>query len=380
MFLGTGSAADLSGDVYAAFGELSVPFTDKIQMQLAARYEDYGGQTGSTFNPKAAIRWQVTDWLAFRGSAGSTFRGPPLTQLVTSSVTALSFIAGSFRAIDIFGNPSLAPEKANTYSVGAIVNLGRFKGTVDWWRFDFSNPIVAEPSGAMVATMFPANSPVNCGNPAFAGLQARFTFQGACGVSAISRVRTLYVNGPSVETSGVDVQGDYDFGDFLDGRLKFGGGLTYTIDYKTDAFTVGGVSVQPAYDAAGLLNYQLSATSLPQLKGQVYIEYTNGPHNLRWTTKYIGDYHDQRADVAGAGIVAVNPVSGQVISRGSTIAASWTHNVDYRLLLPQETTLTIGIENLFDQDPSFARLDLNYDPFTGDPLGRTIKVGLKKKF
>jgi len=380
MFLGTGSEADLSGDVYAGFGELSVPFTDSLQLQLAARYEDYGGQTGSTFNPKGALRWQVTDWLAFRGSAGSTFRGPPLTQLVNNSVTALSFIAGSFRAIDIFGNPNLAPEKANTYSLGAIFNFGKLKGTIDWWRFDFNNPIVAEPSGAMVATMFPGNSSVNCGVAAFAGLQARFSFQGACGVAAIARVRTLYVNGPSVQTSGVDAQGDYDFGDFLSGRLKVGGGLTYTLEYKTDAFSVGGVSVQPAYDAAGLLNYQLAATSLPQLKGQAYVEYTNGPHNLRWTVKYVSDYHDQRADVPGAGIVAVNAVSGQVITAGSTIRATWTHNLDYRLLLPSNTTLTVGVENIFDQDPAFARLDLNYDPFTGDPLGRTIKVGLKKKF
>ena len=60
------------------------------------------------------------------------------------------------------------------------------------------------------ATGVPGNSPVNCGNPAFAQLQARFTFQGACGVSTISRVRTQTVNGSDVKTSGVDFLVNYD--------------------------------------------------------------------------------------------------------------------------------------------------------------------------
>jgi iron complex outermembrane receptor protein len=42
--------------------------------------------------------------------------------------------------------------------------------------------------------------------------------------------------------------------------------------------------------------------------------------------------------------------------------------------------VTLAITNIFDKDPSYARLDLGYDPFTGDPLGRTYKVGLRKKF
>ena len=170
LFLGTGTTADLNDKVFATFGELQIPVTDRFDIQAAARYEDYGGLTGSTFNPKISARYQLTHWLAVRGSAGSTFRGPPLTQLVPNSVTALSFIAGSFRAIDIVGNPNLKPEKANTYSAGAIFDFGRFKGTVDYWRYDISNPIAAEPSRSIVATMFPGNSPVNCGNPAQNGL------------------------------------------------------------------------------------------------------------------------------------------------------------------------------------------------------------------
>jgi iron complex outermembrane receptor protein len=33
-----------------------------------------------------------------------------------------------------------------------------------------------------------------------------------------------------------------------------------------------------------------------------------------------------------------------------------------------------------DEEPPFARLDLNYDPFTHNPLGRTFKLGVVHKF
>jgi len=381
MFLGGGMNADLSSDVYALFGELSVPVTEAIQVQLAARYEDYGGEVGSTFNPKASVRWQLTDWFALRGSAGTTFRGPPLTQLDESSVTALSFIAGAFRAIDIFGNSELEPETAKTYSVGGIFDIAdRFTATVDWWQFDFENPIIAEPSASIVSTMFPGNSPVNCDNPAFAGLQSRFTFQSGCGVTSIARVRTMWVNGPGVKTSGVDLLADYEVGEFFGGEIKVGGTATYTIEYKVEPFQVEGVQVEKAFDAVGLLNYQLGPTSLPQWKGSVYAEFETGPHNVRWTLNYIDSYRDQRADNILSGPFGPNPVTGQRITTGETIDSYITHNLTYRALLPWDTTFVLSVDNVFDQEPPFARLDLNYDPFTGSALGRTIKVAVTKRF
>mgnify|MGYP002648992598 CR=1 FL=1 len=45
-----------------------------------------------------------------------------------------------------------------------------------------------------------------------------------------------------------------------------------------------------------------------------------------------------------------------------------------------DTQLTASVQNVTDRDPPFARLDLNYDPFTGNPLGRVYKVGLRQKF
>ena len=388
-FLGTGSESSLSSDAYAVFGELAVPVTDDFQLQLAARYEDYGGDVGSTFDPKISARWQVTDWIALRGSAGTTFRGPPQTSLATGSVTALSFIGGSFRAIDIFGNPNLEPESAKTYSLGFIVKAGGLKASVDWWKFDFENPIIAEPSASIVSAMFGAGSNANCGNPAYAGLLSRFNLSAACAsvanpLTLINRVRTQVVNGPAVSTSGYDFLVDYDFGEVLGGDLRLGSSITYTSEYKVDAFVVEGITVQTAFDAVGLLNYQLGPTSLPQLKGSAFVEYTRGPHNIRWTINYIDEYEDQRTTPFTAPVTYLNPTTGVsttvTIPAGKTIEKFVTHELDYRVLLPWNTTVVASIDNVFDEDPPFARLDLNYDPFTASGLGRTWKLSVTKKF
>jgi iron complex outermembrane recepter protein len=40
----------------------------------------------------------------------------------------------------------------------------------------------------------------------------------------------------------------------------------------------------------------------------------------------------------------------------------------------------VSVTNLTDEDPPFARLDLNYDPFTHNGIGRTVKFSLTKRF
>jgi iron complex outermembrane receptor protein len=380
VFLGVGTSNDLDRSVYALFTELQLPVTEDFNVQLAARYEDYGGAVGSTFDPKISARWQINDYIALRGSAGSTFRGPPLIQLAPSQVTALSFIAGAFRAVDIGGNPNLEPESAQTYSAGVILDVGGFKGSVDYYRFDFENPIEAEALGGLVSALFPTGAPSNCGNPAYAAIEARFTFNGPCAAANIGRVQTFYTNTAPVKTSGVDFLGEYDFGDRFGGELSVGASATYVIEYKVAAQSLGGIVTQPAFEAVGFLNYQTTAYPLPQIKGSGYVEYERGDHNLRLTVNYMDEYEDQRTAPFAAGAfrdTAGNPVTNP---NGKVIDSFITADLSYRALLPYDVTLTATVDNITDEDPPFARLDLSYDPFTANALGRTFKLGLRKQF
>ena len=56
------------------------------------------------------------------------------------------------------------------------------------------------------------------------------------------------------------------------------------------------------------------------------------------------------------------------------------HDVTWRWTMDEDLTLTATVFNLFDRDPSAARLEPSYDPFIGNPLGRTFKVGVRKSF
>lgn len=378
VFLGVATPQDLTSDIFAGFTEFNLPITDTITAQLAARYEDYGGEVGSTFNPKVSVRWQATEMLAFRASAGSTFRGPPDSQLANNNVTSLQQIAGSFRAVDIGGNPSLDPEKAKTYNVGAIIKIAGLRATVDYWQFDFDNPIVSEPVSGLVNAVFPTGLPANCSSP----LAARFTFNSlGCAAANITRLQTYYVNGAAVKTSGIDIVGDYKWDEILrGGDITVGGSVTITNEYKVAATYVGGILASPAFDAVGYLNYQTTAVPIPKWKAEGHVEYSVGNHNLRWVIHYIDSYEDQRTAPFLSGYARDTTGAAVTVAAGKTIDAQIIQDINYRVFLPWETTLTASVTNIFDKDPSFARLELGYDPFTGNPLGRVYKVGISKKF
>ena len=378
VFLGVATPQDLTSDVFAGFGELSLPITEKLQAQLAARYEDYGGEVGSTFNPKLSVRYEASEWLTVRASAGSTFRGPPDTQLANNNVTTLQQITGSFRAVDIGGNGSLEPEKAKTYNVGAIFNIAGIRASIDYWQFDFENPIVAEPVSGLVNAVFPTGAPANCSSP----LAARFTFNNlGCAGANIVRLQTYYDNGAEVKTSGIDMAADYKWNEiFRGGDLSVGGSVTITNEYKIGATYIGSSLASPAFDAVGYLNYQTTAVPIPKWKGEAHVEYSVGSHNIRYVIRYIDAYEDQRTAPFLAGYARDTSGNAVTVAAGKTIDAQIIQDINYRVFLPWETTLTASVANIFNEDPSFARLDLSYDPFTGNPLGRVFKLGMTKKF
>ncbi|WP_162935759.1 TonB-dependent receptor domain-containing protein [Tsuneonella amylolytica] len=377
-FLGTNRNGSSSGDIWAAFGELQLPVTDRIQVQLAARFEDYGGNVGSTFDPQGRVKFQVTDWLALRAGAGTTFRGPPSQQLA-GNLTSLQIIGSSFRAIDVGGNPNLAPESATTYNAGVIVDTGAFKATVDYFRYDLDGPIEGEPVQGIVNALFGATGSANCNNPEYAALQSRFTFTAAgCGIGNVQRLRTQIVNSSKIRTSGIDFQTSYSLPFAGDGSITAGVAGTYVIEYKTSDVTVEGILVQPAFDAVGLLNYQTTAYPLPEWKGNAFLQADFGRQSLRAQVNYIDGYTDQR----GAAIFGPNPgaLAGASVTTGKEIKPFTTVDLTYRLTLPTDTTLAVSLQNILDEDPPFARLDQNYDPFTATPLGFTAKVAISQAF
>lgn len=377
-FFGPVTPQDLDRNVKAVFGELNVPVLENLSAQLAVRYETYGGNVGSTTNPKLSLRWQALDWFGLRGSVGTTFRGPLQTQLVNSPNTGLAFTpaAGTFTTFDQFGNPNLQPEEALTFNVGMIVKAGGFSGTVDYWSYDFEKSLENESGTEMVAAFFGTtapsatnpNPPNQCNNAAFDQLQTRFTFggDGSCNIRNLIRTRTNVINGPDQKISGIDASLSYLFDDVLGGDLVVGADGTYTLEYEREAAIVEGVLIQPAADYIGTRGATgIGAGTLPELRGSTYIDYSMSNMGLRITSRYIDGVTDVRQGLVGAGV---------------QIGSFLTHDLTYRLSLPAETTITASVYNFTDRDPPLARLELSYDPFIANPLGRYYRVLLNKRF
>ncbi len=370
-FFGALADYDLDYSVGAGFVELQMPFTDSLTGTLAVRYEDYGGNIGSTTNPKVALKWQATDWLAFRASAGSTFRAPPQTQIANTATTSLAYTtaAGGYKAYDLWGNPNLRPEKADTINLGALFQFGDFRASVDYWKFNFKGPIDNESGSDIVNAIFPSGQPNHCNDAEYAALVSRISFTGVCSAANINRVRINYINSPDIDTSGIDFSASYTARDVFDGDMNFGIDLTYVIEYVVDRTVIEGVEVAPKTDYAGTMDY-LGYQSQPQWKGSAFAEYTRGDHNLRWTVRYVDNMIDTRG---GTSTFATN-------QNGLKIDAFITHDLAYRVMLPWDTTLSLSVINVFDEEPPFARLDLSYDPFTANALGRYYKLNVIKKF
>jgi outer membrane receptor protein involved in Fe transport len=364
-FLSGTIPGDTERTIYGAFAELSLPISDKLTGQLAVRFEDYGGNVGETVDPKLALRYQATDNIALRGSVSTTFRGPP-QNFLQGRGTALSFVAATnaFKAIDTNGNPNLSQEEAVASNFGVIFDYPNFFGSIDYWQFDFTDPLQVENFNGIVS----AYGTNGCADPAVASaaceeLRGKISFQaGAAATPAnITRISRVFTNGGDITTSGIDWFGQYDW-DTSFGELALGTQGTYTLEYDVDNFTTdGGLFLIPGGDFAGNLNDNRNEiTPITELQGSVFARLTRDAHRLTVTARYWGEYDDEGA-----------------IADLQTIDEHLSIDLNYNTtLMNDQLGLNVSVFNVFDNLAPRAQTDLNYDPYTHSPFGRMIKVGL----
>ncbi|MBL8556356.1 MAG: TonB-dependent receptor, partial [Phenylobacterium sp.] len=399
IFLGQGTPQQLDDSVYAVFAETSLPITDKINAQAAIRYEDYGGLTGSTVNPKLAMKWQLFDQFALRGSVGTTFRGPTPGNRSPNAVTGLSGIqaAGNgFKSVDFTGNPAIGPEKAFTYNVGGIFEQSGLRVIVDYWHFNVEDQITTVPAQIVATAVGGVGNGTqfaNCSSP----LRNLITFnnnntctQGVTVGNDIQRVRSDTVNGPRIKVTGIDGSVDYRWRDVLGGDITTGFSFSRLVKYDIGVFNLNGVLVSSAYSALGFTNYDRFPGTVSKLRGAAYAEYSRENHDLRLDLTYVGGATDNRGPTtvqtgSSANCNVANAQAGiatncLLTTSGLRVKEFYTLDLTYRLQLPWDTTVSASVFNIFDRDPSAARLEANYDPFIGNPYGRSFKVGVRKKF
>ncbi|MEX2132180.1 MAG: TonB-dependent receptor, partial [Pseudohongiellaceae bacterium] len=156
--------------VNSAFAELSLPFWDNVETQIAFRWDDYGGSIGDEISPKVALSWRPMETLLLRGSysqsfrapniavifegleaSGATFRDPIRTQAVRAGLLPPTNENATPGFTYTLGGPApdVGNEYADTYSTGFIwTPQGRLDGLTvgaDFWRFEVSDRVLPQP-------------------------------------------------------------------------------------------------------------------------------------------------------------------------------------------------------------------------------------------
>ena len=353
---------DETRDIYSVFGELHLPLGNDIDTQVSLRYEDYGADTGASLDPKVALHWHLSDSLILRGSAGTAFRGPTLNQTVSgNSVHSLRYVAatGAFKSLIIKGNPDLDPESALTFNVGLLLDrddlLADNDGlslTLDYWSYRFSDPLVVEPFPQVLELACPGG---NCavGDPRY---RERIRFGMATSLADLQAIEVNIVNGPDIETDGIDFSGRYSF-PAGPGNMEFKLSGTRILSYDIDSWELG-----DSYDALGRLNYETPlARALTEWKILWHVNYAWRHLNLRYAAKFVNSYDNVEDNIR--------------------IDSHFTHDLHFHWTVKEDRlNLWATLLNLTDKDPPYSGEDLNYDAFTHNPLGRIFKLGFTYTF
>jgi len=335
---------DVSRNATSLYVDLDNQITDKLDVDLAARYEDYS-DFGSTTTGKIAARYDFTDSFALRGAFSSGFRAPALQQQYFTT-TSINIIAGG-AAVDVgtfpatsataaaLGAKPLEPEKSKNYSLGAVYHKGPFELTVDAYQIDIDNRIVLSEN----------IQGVNGGTPT---QQAIYNLLQPFGVTTAR----FFVNGVDTTSKGVDVVARYRLDADAAGRFD----LTLAANYnQTDVnkvpttSTLSGLPVPPPLFArVNVLTYEQGT---PDHKFVASGDWSNGP----WGATLRGTAY---------GSVLI-PNATPALDYKSGAKTVWDAEARYTFL--KDITWAVGVNNLFDEYPNQAPAPVNTTGVVGFP-------------
>ncbi|MCW2395318.1 MULTISPECIES: TonB-dependent receptor plug domain-containing protein [unclassified Sphingobium] len=383
-----------------AYAEVVVPlardtaFFKALDLNGAVRYTDYDVSGGVT-TWKIGATWDVLDGLRFRGTRSRDIRAPNAAELfsVTSTQSTLrNPFNGVSRSYTVVFAPSqtLAPEKADTFTVGAVVSpsfLPGFSASVDYYNIKINGAIASFPAQQIVDNCYAEIQGGSRG--AFCAVTA---LSGTGTSTEINSVTVQLLNLASLETRGVDFEMQY--------RFNAGPGRVTTRlfgTYVKDLISDDGLGVAPTRNAAGIIQTRGSrinragqlggftsglntgATSVPHWQINASLGYETDDWgttlNARWIDGGIVD-----ATLVQPGDPDYNsasPISVGNMNVASRLYLNWSGNINLMESNGKKVQLYAVINNLLDKEPPFPNTQL-----AGfyDRIGRSYKVGVRFNF
>jgi iron complex outermembrane receptor protein len=366
------------GSVYA---EMVMPFFRQFEADVGVRYDNYQ-DIGSTTNPKLSLRWQPVNQLLIRGSIGTGFRAPSLTDLYTAQATSVT--ANGTRdpircpnpAVGLpadcnnqfgtvtGGNPDLQPEKSKNATLGFVAEVTPdFTFGMDAYWIRLKNSIVI---GGLNAAFILANA-------TNATTYAAFLHRGApdgnpSGVGPILSISQTTSNLFEVSTAGWDVDlalraMNNEYGRIL---LRLDGTYVYRFS-RQQADNTWINQVDQALNAAGGV--------IPAWRHVASFAWDKGPWNVTAFQNYQKSYHDQLSNFPEQGTTAIAP---------RRVGDYVTYDLQGSFNGYKNTVVALGVKNIFNTDPPYTnaggQFAAGYDITYADVRGRFVYATLTLRF
>jgi iron complex outermembrane receptor protein len=402
------------------------PFFEDLSLEGGYRYSDYstsGGvstyKVGGEWAPVSDIRFRASYDRAIRAASileaftpqsvtntsevstdpcAGTAAAPAtatLAQCMRTGVTAAEYGNGGSTnniaqcpagqcAVLQGGNPTLAPEVADTYSIGATVTpsfLHGFTGSIDYFDITINGEIGTIPLTTSLNNCLATGDPTFCGNIRRNPLGFLF----GTTISGGGYIVGTNANVAVAQTSGLDFQADYrlpleDVGAAGMGSVSFHFVGTYLLSDKSQP-----LKGQPEYDCTGLFG-PTCQTDNPTWRHTFRVTW-NTPWNvlasLQW--RYLSgttlDANSTQPGLGGPGLVA----SGGFDAADNALASRSYLDLSTAWRVNQTLTVRAGVNNILDQDPPLVSQPIsgsgspNTYP-TYDLLGRQVFISATAKF
>ncbi|MDQ9092939.1 TonB-dependent receptor [Pseudoalteromonas haloplanktis] len=365
LIFGTESvSAAAERDQYAAYVEFSIPLADSLELQLAGRYDDYS-DFGTTTNPKVALRWAPSDEITVRGSWAQGFRAPSLAQIGLGPSEESQFFIDSYRCaatgedcgvldynIQFAGNPDLQAEESESWNVGFIwAPMAELGFSIDVWSITQDNKIDEQAFGPIYDAECNNQNSTIC---------VRLPPQGGQSLGVIQKIHSTFENVSSQEVSGVDFSANYNHSIDDLGLLKFNLEWAYQDKFEKDDRDYTGEYGYPEHRWMFSTNWEL------------------GEFNTNVNISYIGEFEDT-PDIDFDGTLDFDSNTSRMVDSQVLVDLQTAYRIT------ESTKISIGVNNLFDEEPPFAIGDGDSDLYgyvsaVHNPRGRYIYTKVSFSF
>ncbi|QTL38148.1 MULTISPECIES: TonB-dependent receptor plug domain-containing protein [Pseudoalteromonas] len=298
---------------YAAYIDIETPFTEEFLMGWALRYEDYD-TFGSTTNYKVTWQYHATEDLALRGSLSTGFRAPTVGQANVSNVqTNLSsgvlvdsaLLPPTNPVSQLLGGSELQPEESQSYTLGAVYQSGDLFLTIDYYNIEVEDRL--SQSNKIDLTL---------------EQKAALKADGVPNVDSLAQV-SFFTNDFDTTTQGVDIVANYSM-DLLGGFATFSAAYNWN-ETEVDKFSAITGDFKVARLEKDLPQHRATYTWTQQ--------WEDFSGFLRYN--YYGEYQGVHVDYDATAIMA-DP--------------SFTFDAELTYFATENISLTVGANNIFDQD------------------------------